>query len=71
MSSKSSKESLSQNPNLVKEMNKQLRGLKKVIENMDKKRGTIFLEWMKTQNKYLEWEENFTPLKLKKYKRVK
>lgn len=50
-------------------MNKQLQKLKSIIENMDEKRGGIFLEWMNTQNKYLVWEETFNPLKLKKYKR--
>lgn len=50
-------------------MNKQLKKLEHVIENMDEKRGGIFLEWLHNQNKYLVWEENFNPLKLKKYKR--
>ncbi|UAL49732.1 type II toxin-antitoxin system PemK/MazF family toxin (plasmid) [Sutcliffiella horikoshii] len=60
---------LHENKELVTEMNKQLRNLQNVIENMEEKRGEIFLEWLKTQNKYLVWEQNFNPLRLKKYKR--
>lgn len=50
-------------------MNKQLTELQKIIENMDEKRGGIFLDWLKNQNQYLVWEENFSPIRLKKYKR--
>ena len=64
-----SEKKLSQNPKLVAEMNKQLKKLEQVIENMDEKRGGIFLEWLHNQNKYLVWEENFNPIRLKKYKR--
>lgn len=60
---------LHQNKDLVREMNKQLTQLQKTIENMDEKRGGIFLEWLGTQNKYLNWEQSFNPLRLKKYKR--
>lgn len=58
-----------QNKDLVIKMNKQLMALQKVIENMEEKRGDIFLEWLGTQTKYLVWEQTFDPLKLKKYKR--
>lgn len=60
---------LHQNKEMVKEMNKQLKQLQTTIENMEEKRGGIFLEWLKMQNKYLVWEETFSPLRLKKYKR--
>lgn len=58
-----------QNKELVREMNKQLMDLQKVIENMDEKRGKIFIEWLKTNNKYLVWEESFDPAYLRAYKR--
>ena len=50
-------------------MNTQLMDLQKIIENMDEKRGDIFIDWLKTNNKYLVWEENFDPSYLRAYKR--
>jgi mRNA interferase MazF len=46
-----------------------LNDLRLIIENMDEKRGEIYLDWLQTQNKYLVWEENFDPLKLRKFNR--
>lgn len=43
--------------------------LQKVIEDMDKKRGDIFINWLETQNKYLKWEETFQPSYLRAYRR--
>ncbi|MBS4161609.1 type II toxin-antitoxin system PemK/MazF family toxin [Klebsiella pneumoniae] len=40
-----------------------------IVENMDVKRGTIFLDWIQQQNQYLVWETNFDPKRLKRYKR--
>lgn len=60
---------LYENKDLVREMNKQLMELQKVIENMDEKRGKIFIDWLQTQNKYLVWEETFDPSYLRAYKR--
>lgn len=57
------------NKDLVIEMNKQLMDLQKVIENMDEKRGKIFIDWLTTNNKYLVWEESFDPSYLRAYKR--
>lgn len=54
---------------LVREMNKQLMDLQKVIEHMDDKRGRIFIDWLQNQNKYLVWEETFDPSYLRAYKR--
>lgn len=59
-----------ENPTAVREMNKQLIALQKVIEQMDEKRGTIFIDWLKTNNNYLVWEENFNPNYLRAYKRA-
>lgn len=58
-----------QNKDLVREMNTHLMELQKVIENMDEKRGKIFIDWLKTSNKYLVWEENFDPSYMRAYKR--
>lgn len=60
---------LSEHPELVITMNKQLKRLQQVIENMDEKRGDIFVDWLKTQNTYLKWEEDFKPSLLRAYKR--
>ncbi|NNV06897.1 type II toxin-antitoxin system PemK/MazF family toxin [Geobacillus sp. C56-T2] len=60
---------LHENKDLVGAMNKQLMELQKIIENMDEKRGKIFIEWLGTQNKYLVWEETFDPSYLRAYKR--
>lgn len=60
---------LHDNKELIKEMNKQLMALEQVIKEMDEKRGKIYLDWLKTQNKYLVWEEGFDPTYLRKYKR--
>lgn len=60
---------LHENKDLVREMNKQLMELQRVIENMDEKRGKIFIDWLQTQNKYLVWEETFDPSYLRAYKR--
>jgi mRNA interferase MazF len=43
--------------------------LQQTIENMGLKRGQKFIEWMKTQNQYLQWENGFEPSKLRKYNR--
>lgn len=58
-----------QNKDLIKEMNMQLMNLQKTIENMDEKRGKIFIDWLKTNNQYLVWEEKFDPTYLRAYKR--
>ncbi|WP_242694938.1 type II toxin-antitoxin system PemK/MazF family toxin [Pseudogracilibacillus auburnensis] len=57
------------NKDLVIKMNKQLLDLQQVIQDMDEKRGDIFLEWLSNQNKYLVWEEKFDPSFLRAYKR--
>lgn len=41
-----------------------------IIEDMDEKRGKIFIDWLKTQNQYLEWEIGFDPTYLRAYKRA-
>jgi mRNA-degrading endonuclease toxin of MazEF toxin-antitoxin module len=64
------KKKVYENKDLVRDMNKQLMDLQKVIENMDEKRGKIFIDWLQTQNKYLVWEENFNPSYLRAYKRA-
>ncbi|OXM14168.1 type II toxin-antitoxin system PemK/MazF family toxin [Paenibacillus herberti] len=46
-----------------------LADLQQTLENMGLKRGQIFIEWMKTQNQYLQWETGFEPSKLRKYNR--
>jgi mRNA-degrading endonuclease toxin of MazEF toxin-antitoxin module len=46
-----------------------LSDLKTIIGNMDEKRGRSFLLWLEQQNKYLQWEVGFDPLRLKRYKR--
>lgn len=46
------------NKDLVKEMNRQLMDLQQIIETMDEKRGKIFIDWLKINNKYLVWEES-------------
>lgn len=60
---------LQENSDAMAEMNKHLRKLQSVIENMEKKRGEIFIEWLQQQNKYLVWEENFDPSYLRAYRR--
>lgn len=37
---------------------------------MDEKRGSIFIDWLETQNKYLKWEKTFDPSYLRAYKRA-
>lgn len=54
---------------LISEMENNLTNMKQVIENMDEKRGKIFIEWLKTQSTYLQWEENFNPSYLRSYRR--
>lgn len=56
-------------PSLVATMNKELVNLQKIIEDMDEKRGGIFINWLQNQNKYLVWEEGFKPHHLRAYKR--
>lgn len=58
------------NKDLVKEMNRQLMDLQQIIETMDEKRGKIFIDWLKINNKYLVWEESFDPSYLRAYKRA-
>lgn len=48
----------------------ELEDLKKTVEQMNEKRGGIFLDWMKIQNNYLQWEESFDPSYLRAYKRA-
>lgn len=56
-------------PTLIAEMTKQLIKMQKTIENMDEKRGKIFIEWLETHTTYLQWEETFNPAFLRAYKR--
>lgn len=60
---------LEDNPKLLKKMNEQLNTLESIIRNMEEKRGLIFLQWLDSQNKYLNWELTFDPKKLRKYNR--
>lgn len=50
-------------------MNRSLDSLKIIVENMEQKRGSLFLRWVEDQKNYLLWEEGFDPTYLKKYKR--
>lgn len=50
-------------------MEQKLQQLQQVIENMDEKRGGIFIDWLDTQSKYLQWEETFNPSYLRAYRR--
>lgn len=54
---------------LCKLLNVEVNNLKAIVEKMGEKRGGIFIDWMKTQNKYLKWEETFDPSYLRKYNR--
>lgn len=56
-------------PSLVKKMNTELQNLQGIVEQMEEKRGGIFVEWMKVQNIYLKREKNFQPSRLRSYKR--
>lgn len=56
-------------PALKQRTQKLLNNLQAIVEKMDEKRGSIFLDWLDTQNNYLKWETNFDPKRLKKYKR--
>lgn len=58
-----------ENKGSLRDMNKHLMDLQKIIENMDEKRGKIFIDWMQAHNKYLVWEETFDPSYLRAYKR--
>ena len=60
---------LRENDQLVSAMEKQLKKLQDIIEDMDEKRGGIFVDWMSNQNLYLKWEETFNPFYLRAYKR--
>ncbi|MDU0331203.1 type II toxin-antitoxin system PemK/MazF family toxin [Paenibacillus sp. 3LSP] len=57
------------NENLMKIMEMNLKRLQNTIEEMEEKRGSIFIRWLDQQNKYLEWEFDFDPKRLKRYKR--
>lgn len=43
--------------------------LKRIVLAMDPERRRKFIEWMKIQNLYLQWEQNFDPTRLRKYSR--
>ncbi len=58
-----------QNEELMVEMMQKLTGLQNTIESMGEKRGKIFIDWIETCNKYLQWEETFDPKYLRSYKR--
>src|SRR5699024_10432693 len=46
-----------------------LHNFKSTIEQMEEKRKNIFVNWIETQTRYLEWETNFNPKYLRAYKR--
>lgn len=46
-----------------------LHNFKSTIEQMEEKRKDIFINWLETQTRYLEWETNFNPKYLRAYKR--
>lgn len=37
---------------------------------MDEKRDRLLLDWLQNQNKYLVWEKDFDPTRLRKYNRA-
>lgn len=50
-------------------MTTNLTKIQNTIRYMNTKRGRIFIDWLDVQNKYLNYEVNFDPMKLKAYKR--
>lgn len=57
------------NPPLKGIMLSKLKDLQSTIEEMDEKRGSLFIRWLDQQNKYLQRELTFDPSRLKRYKR--
>lgn len=64
------KKKVKENAVLDARKNTLLNDLRLIIENMDEKRGKLFLDWLELQNKYLIWEESFDPTRLRKYNRA-
>jgi hypothetical protein len=56
-------------PSLKHTMESKLKDLQATIEEMDEKRGSLFIRWLDQQNRYLQRELEFNPSKLKRYKR--
>lgn len=46
-----------------------LNDIKNLINNLDDKKAKIFCHWLKDYSKFLNYENQFDPAKLKKYKR--
>lgn len=57
------------NPDLLRAMNEVTSTMKHIIGRMGEKRGELLLDWLKVQNSYWAWEEDFDPTRLKKYNR--
>lgn len=57
------------NPSLKRIMENKLKDLQSTIEEMDEKRGSLFIRWLDQQNRYLQRELTFDPSRLKRYKR--
>lgn len=58
------------NTKLTAVMNRELTNLKSITEDMDEKRGSLFIDWLSNSNKYLQWETTFNPQYLRAYKRA-
>ncbi|MBD7971280.1 hypothetical protein [Paenibacillus gallinarum] len=50
-------------------MENKLKDLQTTIEEMDEKRGSLFIRWLDQRNRYLQRELTFDPAKLKRYRR--
>ena len=53
----------------ITELENVLNNLKTTIESKDPKTASIIMQWIKTWNMYLQWEDKFDPTKLIYYKR--
>lgn len=70
MSSSEKTNKIKDNQALTQRSQRLLDDLRLVIENMDEKRGKLYLDWLENQNKYLIWEEKFNPMLLRKFNRA-
>ncbi|MGG4048592.1 MULTISPECIES: hypothetical protein [Paenibacillus] len=57
------------NPSLKHITERKLKDLQSTVEEMDEKRGSLFIRWLDQQNRYLQRELTFDPSRLKRYKR--
>lgn len=67
--SKNENNRVKDNEQLIELMESNVTTLQNTIRYMKQKRGKIFLDWLEIQNKYLNYELTFDPMRMKAYKR--